>query len=109
MLISLQYKIDNGESKTLVFHKSGWGDTGFIIYKLNLYENENDFLCDSLRKSKPKAIYHYVKGGAKIINFIKNTMKNYYLNMIDIQTLIFSINCHRAKIVPKKSNIQILL
>lgn len=62
LLISLQYKIDNGESKTLVFHESGWNDTGFIIYKLNLNDDENDYLCDSLRKSMPKAIYHYVKG-----------------------------------------------
>ena len=47
--------------KYLVFHKVVCSDTGFIVYKLNLEDHESDFLCEELRHSMPKAIYHYVK------------------------------------------------
>ena len=62
LLISLHYKIDDVECKPLVFHEYDWSETGFIVYKLNLDDDENNFFCNSLRSSMSKAVYHYVKG-----------------------------------------------
>ena len=61
LLISLKYKLGESAYRHIVFHNVVCADTGFIVYKLNLEDNENDFLCEGLRHSMPKAIYHYVK------------------------------------------------
>lgn len=61
LLISLRYKLGVSNYKYLIFHKVVCSDTGFIVYKLNLEDHESDFLCEELRHSMPKAIYHYVK------------------------------------------------
>lgn len=62
LLISLHYIIDDIEYRPLLFHLSDWKDTGFVVYKLNLDDDEDNFLCNRLRTSMSKAIYHYVKG-----------------------------------------------
>lgn len=62
LLICLHYKIDGVEGRPLLFHLSDWKDTGFLVYKLNLDDAEDNFLCNRLRTSMSKAIYHYVKG-----------------------------------------------
>lgn len=59
--ISLRYKLGDNPYKSLVFHKISATETGFLVYKLNLDDNETDFLCEELRHTMPKAIYHYVK------------------------------------------------
>ena len=61
LLISLRYKLGDSAYRHLVFHKIVYAESGFIVYKLNLEDDENDFLCEGLRCSMPKAIYHYVK------------------------------------------------
>jgi len=62
-LISLRYTIGDASPRTLLFH---WinqpSDKGFVVYKLTLDDDEDDFLCQVLRQSMPKAIYHYIKG-----------------------------------------------
>lgn len=60
--IRLSYKLGDGPSRILLFQKTDITDTGFILYKLDLGEEDNDFLCNALRVSMPKAIYHYLKG-----------------------------------------------
>ena len=60
-LISLKYRIDGNEARTLLFHKIVSNDKGFIIYKLNLDDDEQDFLCERFRVTMPKAIYHFIK------------------------------------------------
>lgn len=61
LLIRLAYTIDKEPQRTLVFQKTESSKEGFIVYKLNLDDNENDFLCQRLRTTMPKAIYHYLK------------------------------------------------
>lgn len=61
LLIRLAYTIDKNPQRTLVFQKTESSKEGFIVYKLNLNDNENDFLCNRLRTTMPKAIYHYLK------------------------------------------------
>ena len=62
-LISLRYIIGDSSPRFLLFH---WieqpSDKGFVVYKLTLDDEEDDFLCQDLRHSMPKAIYHYIKG-----------------------------------------------
>lgn len=62
LLISLRYKIDDVECRPLVFHEYEWSETGFIVYKLNLDDDEINFFCNGFRSSMSKAVYHYVKG-----------------------------------------------
>lgn len=60
-LISLRYKLGDSPYRTLLFHKVDSIGTGFIVFKLNLDDDETDFLCRDLRCSMPKAIYHCIK------------------------------------------------
>ena len=59
--ISLSYILGDAPCKTLLFQKIDVSDTGFLVYKLDLNDNDNDFFCEELRHTMPKAIYHYVK------------------------------------------------
>ncbi|MBQ6204546.1 MAG: hypothetical protein IJK46_10710 [Prevotella sp.] len=61
LLIRLSYTIDKNPQRTLTFQKTESSNEGFIIYRLTLDDNENDFLCNRLRTTMPKAIYHYLK------------------------------------------------
>lgn len=61
LLIRLVYTIGTNPQRTLVFQKTESSKEGFIVYKLNLDDSDNDFLCNRLRTTMPKAIYHYLK------------------------------------------------
>lgn len=59
--ISLWYSIDGEAEKELMFYYINQDDRGFLIYKLELNDQQNDFLCKYLREGMPNALYHYFK------------------------------------------------
>ena len=60
--ILLEYSIgDESFDKKLEFKFIESDNRGFVIYKLELEDQQNDFLCKLLRKEMPNAIYHYFK------------------------------------------------
>lgn len=62
-LITLEYELEGSPRRTLSFQMTDMNNKGFIVYKLELEdEEEEDFLRQDLRCGMPKAIYHYIKG-----------------------------------------------
>ncbi len=60
--IVLNYSIEKKLlDKTLIFNYIKSDDRGFVIYKLDLNEQQTDFLCERLRMEMPNALYHYFK------------------------------------------------
>jgi len=59
--IILSYRIGNGSDNVLTFDYIRQDDRGFLIYKLELGDQQNDFLCTLLRTEMPNALYHYFK------------------------------------------------
>ena len=60
--ILLEYSIgEESLDKKLEFKYIESDNRGFVIYKLVLDDQQDDFLCKLLRKEMPNAIYHYFK------------------------------------------------
>ncbi|MBR4563663.1 MAG: hypothetical protein IKO26_04345 [Paludibacteraceae bacterium] len=60
--IILKYSIGNEiPDKKLIFNYIESDERGFVIYKLELDDQQDDFLCRTLRTEMPNAIYHYFK------------------------------------------------
>ncbi len=60
--ILLEYSIGNQSlDKKLEFKFIESDNRGFVIYKLELDGQQDDFLCKLLRRGMPNAIYHYFK------------------------------------------------
>ena len=47
--------------KELRFQYVKQDERGFVIYRLDLKDEDNDFLCQLLRQEMPNAVYHYFK------------------------------------------------
>ena len=60
--ITLKYQVEKSSERQLIFHYVEQDDRGFVIYKLDLSDEDNDFLCELLRIEMPNALYHYFKG-----------------------------------------------
>lgn len=59
--INLTYKIGCKTAINLIFYYIESDDHGIVIYRLDLEDQQDDFLCDLLRKEMPNALYHYFK------------------------------------------------
>ena len=59
--IDLTYRIGRKAKVNLIFNYVESDDHGIVIYRLDLEDQRNDFLCQHLREGMPNAIYHYFK------------------------------------------------
>ncbi len=60
--IALKYSIGGEQlDKELFFRYIESDERGFVLYRLDLNEEQTDFLCNLLRTEMPNALYHYFK------------------------------------------------
>lgn len=60
--IRIAFSWGNTQSRELILDCTGKSEEGFLVYRIDVEDTEDDIMLDGLRAGMKKTIYHYVKG-----------------------------------------------